>query len=594
MLGRALALGISLALLGAGASFLPVLPLQDSKNTELEQFNNAAIQPIAFPEVEFEIEHFYVQEADPIVTVPTLEEAAGNTEGVFTNTITIGSTNYSIENGANRRVTDFGGPTDDFGIRESLRIGGSGLAYSSVTRANHPELFLPDNHPSLLAAKATYGTTNDFMALNEDAYYVATRSRAPGAIVIVENPETGQWVTAVNVDFGPGDPTAVDTSDGVRNALGLEDGRSANIYFAEDQTLAPGTTGVGGAVIDTPDDDDDQQPPTTGTGDGETGSGGQSGGASNSGSGGSSGTLACGGGPWCSIPRYCYKYGGAPGPKGLHEGVKTCNSGYKWIDRKKGLAVFRKDCGVKGVACDKSATLVKGGPRFACLSQVCKTKNAIWDMDSLKCGCDDGTFTGAGDSGDTSGDTTPPTGEEPQTPPRETPDEEVLNEADGVSSGEETKPAPELEENPEGTPGRIYDEAIAAIDNPIACEAPRSSSGSILGCAQAVSKIIERADIPVDSSLSTGVLNNNIKNSDLFDRVDSFADAKPGDIVVSPTVLHQPGSYGHTGIVIAPGGSAIASNSGLDGFFRNNYTAAEWESRFVDTRNLDLFIWRAK
>lgn len=129
-----------------------------------------------------------------------------------------------------------------------------------------------------------------------------------------------------------------------------------------------------------------------------SGNTGNTGGGNNSGGGSGIGNLACGGAPWCSIPRYCYKYGGSPGPKGIYPAVKTCNSGFQWIDKKKGTFRAVADCG-KTVAsaqvkCD--ATYAIGGPLYACLWQACaKGRNAIWDMDTKLCGCDDGG-TGAG------------------------------------------------------------------------------------------------------------------------------------------------------------------------------------------------------
>ncbi|MDP3955624.1 MAG: hypothetical protein Q8Q18_00045 [bacterium] len=329
-------------------------------------------------------------------SVNELQSLGSQPSALFSSSITIGGKDYSLSNYSNLNLTNFGGPNDGFGIKEAKGYGGSGLAYN--TKDKYPSLFLPPNDPSVLAAQAKYGTTNDFMRLDQSQYYVATRSGAAGAIVIVENPKTGEWVAAVNVDSGPQDPTRADTSLGVQKALGLEDGGKVNMYFAEDQGLKPGTTGKDGTIIDKPEDTTTDNPPVDDQGTqpntGSTGS-----------SGGFIGNVACGGAPWCSIPRYCYKYGGPPVGKGLFEPVLTCNGGFKLIGK---VVVKIVDCGpYNSIGCNPKLT----PKNYACLWQTCKGKNAIWDMDTLKCGCDLGPSTGGG-GGDSKKDETPPPAEE--------------------------------------------------------------------------------------------------------------------------------------------------------------------------------------
>lgn len=101
----------------------------------------------------------------------------------------------------------------------------------------------------------------------------------------------------------------------------------------------------------------------------------------------------------------CYKMGGAPQGKNLYENVNTCNGGVKMYGKVPRLI---DDCGPNNEqGCDEGRTPAN----YACLWQACKKgKNAIWDKESKKCGCDDpgsnvgggtefasgGTFSGGG------------------------------------------------------------------------------------------------------------------------------------------------------------------------------------------------------
>ncbi len=147
-----------------------------------------------------------------------------------------------------------------------------------------------------------------------------------------------------------------------------------------------------------------------------------------------------GGSAYSTNNRLCYKYSGPPGRKGLKL-AETCNGGFKCYiygcgdDEICYSSYFVVDCGPNNIFCDSAAHIAGGGycppkesnpqdgPLAGCLNYKCKTKNAIWDMDSKKCGCDDGSMSsvsGATPSGPgTTKPTQPTTPKQPtQTPPK--------------------------------------------------------------------------------------------------------------------------------------------------------------------------------
>lgn len=161
---------------------------------------------------------------------------------------------------------------------------------------------------------------------------------------------------------------------------------------------------IGGA---TPTETPTQQPPTTGAPSASQNT------TSNSSSGSNS---SVGGFLWNSTPRLCHKHTG-PASKGEVKTAMTCNSGYRCTTVPTGPSNPADycscppivDCGPKGALCNSAVSLEGPGnctikinatplarnctdgklcPNAGCLNYICKNKlNAIWDMNSKKCGC---------------------------------------------------------------------------------------------------------------------------------------------------------------------------------------------------------------
>ena len=69
--------------------------------------------------------------------------------------------------------------------------------------------------------------------------------------------------------------------------------------------------------------------------------------------------------------------------------------------------------------------------------------------------------------------------------------------------------------------------------------------------------------------------------------------AKPGTIIISPTVGSN---HGHVGIVGATTGSVgatqIFSNSSSGRKFAQNYTIAKWNARFINSKHLEVLFYQ--
>ena len=116
------------------------------------------------------------------------------------------------------------------------------------------------------------------------------------------------------------------------------------------------------------------------------------------------------------------------------------------------------------------------------------------------------------------------------------------------------------------------------------------TEGGNLGCAAAVCMMFQNATgqqlVPGQNLvLGTGTLWGSMNNDSRFVRV-SFADARPGDIVVTARNGNT-GQAGHTGIVTNNGRIISNSSSGFQGSapgtIQNNYSIGDWSS--VTARN---------
>ncbi len=136
---------------------------------------------------------------------------------------------------------------------------------------------------------------------------------------------------------------------------------------------------------------------------------------------------------------------------------------------------------------------------------------------------------------------------------------------------------------------RVLAEALNAVNNLKTGAIPGTDGGN-LACAAAVNKIIESAlGKPINKSLSTIEMNKSLSTSDRFTLVGSnYADAMPGDIIISPTGA----KVGHVGIVAAPGAAAIISNSSRNAQVQQNFSAQSWKKRYENDRNLQTYIYR--
>ena len=138
---------------------------------------------------------------------------------------------------------------------------------------------------------------------------------------------------------------------------------------------------------------------------------------------------------------------------------------------------------------------------------------------------------------------------------------------------------------------RIANSAINSIGASTA-DIPGTENGNV-GCAAAVTNILQCADQDVQFTLSTGVLYDNLSNDPCFEQVCtgniSNCDLQPGDVLVTA----RGSRAGHTGIYVGSNAGVqneIVSNSssGFQGSARGtvqpNYSVSAWDSG-VTSRN---------
>lgn len=105
---------------------------------------------------------------------------------------------------------------------------------------------------------------------------------------------------------------------------------------------------------------------------------------------------------------------------------------------------------------------------------------------------------------------------------------------------------------------------------------PGDDNGA-LGCAWAVSTILNGLGMPFKVTLST---------DDLFDQLKaekwiSVYPGTPGSVIISPT---EGNKHGHVGIVGI--GGLVYSNSSATGIWTQNYTPSSWKKYFTETEGL--------
>ncbi|MDP3989439.1 MAG: hypothetical protein Q8P93_04355 [bacterium] len=199
--------------------------------------------------------------------------------------------------------------------------------------------------------------------------------------------------------------------------------------------------------------------------------------------GGFIGNVACGGAPWCveigAQARFCYKYQMPPKGKNLYDNVLTCNAGVRCLPAdpkakdpfcgvaKRHLDV--PDCGIEGRICNRLATIKKYSKQYACLWLACsKGKNAIWDKDTKKCGCDDIGGSNFKVDKEEKEEETPPPAPEPETqePPTEPPaprPEEKIDEQRLAIQGAQHRRV--LEENGVEIAQGVTDKKLGGLSN---------------------------------------------------------------------------------------------------------------------------------
>lgn len=275
-------------------------------------------------------------------------------------------------------------------------------------------------------------------------------------------------------------------------------------------------------------------------------------------------------GTWKTTP-YCYKHMGPAGPKGLYENVQTCNAGFSCYEYGCGddacfKSIEEPDCGENNIKCFSAANISgrgncayaktiapQDGPKAGCLNYKCSKekggKNAIWDPQSKKCGCDDGHWEGGSGSGSGLSNLLPTT----QTPAQSAQPPKPTDQIQKVE--DEKKAAPSSTEN-----GRkIYESATKAAGTQV-CD---PSLGH--GCIASVGSVIRRSgdkNFPNTTNTDIGYnyLVKNSRGSNPTWAEVSAKDAQPGDVMIVQRLGKNPlikessralkdRPYGHAAII---------------------------------------------
>lgn len=310
--------------------------------------------------------------------------------------------------------------------------------------------------------------------------------------------------------------------------------------------------------------------------------------------------VSSGGELWDSRDRYCHKHQGPPGPKGLKM-AQTCNAGFKCFNYSCGddichSSYYVNDCGPNNINCDSAAQIGGGGycppkesnpqdgPLAGCLNYKCKTKNAIWDMGSKKCGCDDGSMSGSSGATPSGPGTTKPTQptkpKQPTTPTKpQQPQSTDDNGTEQTTPDEPTGDAP-----PQGSGSKKISDATDRALGQQVCQ-----TGLTHACANTVSSIMEDSGIPFKKTNATAQMYKNLNSDPNWVKI-PINQAKKGDLIISPT---SGNTIGHVGIVLNDGAKNIGSSS-RGGAFESNYTRRSWDTVFNERKSLPTYIFRYK
>jgi hypothetical protein len=141
----------------------------------------------------------------------------------------------------------------------------------------------------------------------------------------------------------------------------------------------------------------------------------------------------------------------------------------------------------------------------------------------------------------------------------------------------------------EGTANEsVFAEAQKALG-----ESSRSGpDGGNLACAWMVNKILKRAvgyKVNGDSTTSMNqVFQSHIRSGKAL--LVPINDAKPGDVIISPTTWSPKRNTGHVGI-IGEGGDVFSNSSGAAKWDKN-YTVDRWLNRYQNQKGLQTYVYR--
>lgn len=116
---------------------------------------------------------------------------------------------------------------------------------------------------------------------------------------------------------------------------------------------------------------------------------------------------------------------------------------------------------------------------------------------------------------------------------------------------------------------------------------PEDEAPDELGCAESVSKIINRV-VPFPTEVSTIKLQKRLETSKYFERV--WGREVVGDVMVSPTGSGDGLKTGHTWIYMGEG--KWASNSSYTGTWEVNYTTETIKKLWNINHKMPLYIYR--
>jgi len=145
---------------------------------------------------------------------------------------------------------------------------------------------------------------------------------------------------------------------------------------------------------------------------------------------------------------------------------------------------------------------------------------------------------------------------------------------------QDTAPQKPLEPLPESNREKLHEMALLYLDQDAS---PSDIADDEVGCAESVSTILHEVypDFPV--KVSTIRLNEFLKADKRFK---ATLEAKPGNIIISPTVGK---TIGHCGIFTE--GQRILNNNSKNGLWQNTYSLDSWVKYFRYQKGLHLYFY---